>query len=93
MSYGTQSFKSPMVAILKHERTPRLVASTLLNLGANKANVSDLSDYISNEVFKLQHDTVGSDGEEIDTDDNDQSSHSSIRIATASILTREPKNG
>jgi len=63
----------------------------LLNLGANKANVSDLSDYISNEVYRLQHVTVGEDGEE--KDDNDHSSHSSIRIATPSILTREPKNG
>lgn len=26
----------------------------LLNLGANKGNVSDLSDYISNEVYRLQ---------------------------------------
>ena len=25
----------------------------LLNLGANKGNISDLSDYISNEVYKL----------------------------------------
>lgn len=82
-----------MVAILKHERTPRLVASTLLNLGANKANVSDLRDYISNEVFRIQHITVGRDEEEIEDVDNDHSSHSSIRIATPSILTREPKNG
>ena len=57
----------------------------LLNLGANKANVSDLRDYISNEVFRLQHVTVGKDEEEKDKDDNDQSSHSSIRIAAPSI--------
>ncbi len=65
----------------------------LLNLGANKANVSDLRDYISNEVFRIQHVTVGRDEEEIEDVDNDHSSHSSIRIATPSILTREPKNG
>ncbi|MBR3027302.1 MAG: hypothetical protein IKH58_04095 [Bacteroidales bacterium] len=63
----------------------------LLNLGANKANVSDLRDYISNEVFRLQHVIVRKDREE--KDDNDHSSHSSIRISTPSILTREPKNG
>ena len=63
----------------------------LLNLGANNANVSDLRDYISNEVFRLQHVIVRKDREE--KDDNDHSSHSSIRISTPSILTREPKNG
>lgn len=31
----------------------------LLNLGANKGNVADLSDYISNEVYKLQDISVG----------------------------------
>lgn len=41
----------------------------LLNLGANKANVSDLRDYISNEVFRLQHVTIGRDGE-VDDDEN-----------------------
>lgn len=46
----------------------------LLNWGANKGNVSDLSDYISNEVYKLQHVTYA-DGRE----------HSTVRIVQPDI--------
>ena len=47
----------------------------LLNFGANKGNVSDLSDYISNEVYKLCH-----PGEIPMV--NQGNDHSTIRIVT-----------
>lgn len=46
----------------------------LLNFGANKGNVSDLSDYINNEVYKLQK-VVYDDGRD----------HSTIRIVQPPI--------
>lgn len=46
----------------------------LLNWGANKGNVSDLSDYISNEVYKLQQ-VAYDDGRD----------HSTIRITKPDI--------
>jgi len=46
----------------------------LLNFGANKGNVSKLSDYISNEVYRLQEVTVNGD-----------SDHSTIRVVTPTI--------
>lgn len=50
----------------------------LLNFGANKGNVSDLSDYINNEVYKLQDVvTYTGDGEVLD--------HSMIRIVKPEI--------
>lgn len=50
----------------------------LLNFGANKGNISDLSDYISNEVYKLQDVvTYTGDGEVLD--------HSTIRIVKPEI--------
>lgn len=50
----------------------------LLNFGANKGNVSDLSDYINNEVYKLcQTEVVSMDGQ--------QGNHSTIRIVKPEI--------
>lgn len=50
----------------------------LLNFGANKGNVSDLSDYINNEVYKLcQPDEIP-----MVNQDND---HSTIRIVPPEI--------
>lgn len=50
----------------------------LLNFGANKGNISDLSDYINNEVYKLQDVvTYTGDGEVLD--------HSMIRIVKPEI--------
>lgn len=50
----------------------------LLNFGANKGNISDLSDYINNEVYKLQDVvTYTEDGEVLD--------HSMIRIVKPEI--------
>lgn len=46
----------------------------LLNFGANKGNVSDLSDYINNEVHKLQN-VVYDDGRD----------HSTVRIVQPRI--------
>lgn len=49
----------------------------LLNFGANSENVSDLGDYISNEVYRLQNvDDL------VRKDDND---HSTIRFKTPDI--------
>ena len=50
----------------------------LLNFGANKGNVSDLSDYISNEVYKL------CSPEEIPMANQD-TDHSTIRIVAPEI--------
>ena len=52
----------------------------LLNLGANKGNVEDLSGYINNEVHRLQRVSIvgDADGEE---------DHSIIRIAPPTIRT------
>ena len=46
----------------------------LLNFGANKGNVSDLRDYISNEVYKLQ-----------DVVYTDRADHSTIRIVQPNL--------
>jgi len=49
----------------------------LLNFGANKGNVSDLSDYINNEVYKLcQPDEILM---------SNQDNHSTIRIVKPNI--------
>lgn len=50
----------------------------LLNFGANKGNVSDLSDYINNEVYKL------CSPEEIPMTNQD-TDHSTIRIVAPEI--------
>ena len=50
----------------------------LLNFGANKGNVSDLSDYINNEVYKLCQTEVVSMG-------GQQGNHSTIRIVKPEI--------
>ena len=47
----------------------------LLNFGANKGNISDLSDYISNEVHRLQ-----------DVVDPDKPDHSVIQIVKPEIF-------
>ena len=52
----------------------------LLNLGANKGNVSDMSDYINNEVRRLQRVFIVSDGYQ-------EEDHSTIRIAPPTIRT------
>lgn len=64
---GSQSCR---VAI---ESSSRFVLN-LLNWGANKGNVSDLSDYINNEVYKLQQ-VAYDDGRD----------HSTIRITKPDI--------
>lgn len=50
----------------------------LLNFGANKGNISDLSDYISNEVYKLMQ-----PGEILMV--NQENDHSMIRIVPPKI--------
>lgn len=50
----------------------------LLNFGANKGNVSDLSDWISNEVYRLQNVTY------VDKEGNERSA-SEIRIVEPDI--------
>lgn len=50
----------------------------LLNFGANKSNISDLSDYISNEVYKLMQ------PEDIPMS-NQENDHSTIRIVPPEI--------
>lgn len=50
----------------------------LLNFGANKGNISDLSDYISNEVYKLMQ-----PGEILMV--NQENDHSMIRIVKPKI--------
>lgn len=50
----------------------------LLNIGANKGNISDLSDYINNEVFKLYQQGAIS----MTKQDSD---HSTIRIVPPEI--------
>lgn len=58
LSPFSENVKIKVVATSSHsckvvvESTSRSVLN-LLNLGANKGNVSDLSDYICNEVYKL----------------------------------------
>ncbi len=58
LSPFTENVKVKVVATSSHtckvvvESSSRSVFN-LLNLGANKGNVSDLSDYINNEVYKL----------------------------------------
>lgn len=50
----------------------------LLNFGANKGNISDLSDYINNEVYKLcQPDEIRM---------TEQGNHSTIRIRKPEIV-------
>ena len=55
-------------------------ALNLLNFGANKGNISDLSDYINNEVYKLQPIVIAnSNSSYID--------HSTIKIVPPEIKT------
>lgn len=51
----------------------------LLNFGANKGNISDLSDYINNEVYRLQ-DVIAY------TADGNASDHSTIKIVPPKII-------
>ena len=72
---GTQSSKAIV------ESSSRSVLN-LLNFGANKANVSDLGDYICNEVYRLMD-----DGEIPMTQHPlDGRNHSEIRIVNPEIL-------
>ena len=54
------TYKVKMKVISTSSQTCKVVVESssrsvlnLLNFGANKANISDLSDYINNEVYKL----------------------------------------
>ncbi|MCR5395116.1 MAG: hypothetical protein K6E86_06965 [Bacteroidales bacterium] len=53
----------------------------LLNFGANSTNISDLSDYINNEVFKMHRVVEVSD----DSMDDAEQDHSAIRIVKPRI--------
>jgi len=53
----------------------------LLNFGANSTNISDLSDYINNEVFKMHRVVEVSE----DSMDDAEQDHSAIRIVKPRI--------
>lgn len=79
------SEKVKMKVVATSSRTCKVVIESssrsilnLLNFGANKGNVSDLSDYINNEVYKLCQ------PEEIPMV-NQGNDHSTIRIVTPEI--------
>lgn len=75
----TENVKMKVVAINSNsckvvvESSSRSVFN-LLNFGANKKNVSTLSDYINNEAYKLQH---------VNYDDRDD--HSKVGIVKPNI--------
>ena len=79
----TENVKMKVVATSEHtckvvvESSSRSLLN-IFNFGANKGNVSDLSDYINNEVYKLCQ------SEEIPMT-NQNSDHSTIRIVPPEI--------